>query len=859
MSRRKTLWGCAVLALGLLLEGFTARAAAQELRALWVDAFHAGFRSSSEVTQLIADARAGNFNAVIVEVRKRGDAYYSGSIYEPKATDVSPAGFDPLADLIAKGHDTNAGPRIEIHCWIVTFPVWNNVNTGAAPASHVVRQHPEWLSKTDTGTNWVSGVGNYQLDPGHPGVLQHNYNVAMDIISRYDVDGLNFDYVRYPGNNWGYNDVAVARFNARFGRTGQPARTDPDWLQFRRDQVSALVRKVYLNALALKPRVKLSADTICFAPGVTTAAGWTNSAAAYTSVLQDWRAWMEEGILDLSIPMAYFDQGGQYAPAWTNWNTFARNHRYNRHTAIGPGIYLNSVSNALFQMRFALNPSGGGGPAANGVCGYSYAVTSNDGVPRATFLAALTQTNTARLYDPHPAPLFVNRATPPDMPWKTSPTRGHLMGFARSGTDGIAFDGATITLAGPTNRTLLTDATGFYGAVDLPAGNYSVTAMRPGFLPRTTNVTIAIGVVATRDFTLPPDVPPALANVQASPSSRAAIITWTTTNASSSQVEYGFTSSYGMLSMLDPTPVTNHSVLLWGLAPGSNYYFGVVSRAGTNTSRSDGWAFSTAGELILDNTAATFTGAWTVGPSSPDKFGDDYRYATISTNGPTANAVFTPDVPVRGFYDVFIWYPQGGNRSTNASVTIVPNGSAVILRLNQTIGGGGWRQIGTNLSFLRGTSGFVRFSNSANDAGKVVMADAVRLVYRPEQDAPTGPTAPDWWTSYYFGAAVNSLPDHDGDGYPTWMEYLAGTVPTNAASRLRLRLEVINSVTLRAGFSPALPGRRYGLDRKFNLAEPWLMWPTPPVFFHADGEGSVTISNAFTPQVFHRLGVNWAD
>ena len=80
----------------------------QEFRALWVDAFGAGFRTSSEVSALINSARSANFNAVVVEIRKRGDAYYNGN-FEPKATDVSPQSFDPLQDLIAKAHDTNAG------------------------------------------------------------------------------------------------------------------------------------------------------------------------------------------------------------------------------------------------------------------------------------------------------------------------------------------------------------------------------------------------------------------------------------------------------------------------------------------------------------------------------------------------------------------------------------------------------------------------------------------------------------------------------------------------------------------------------------------------------------------------------
>ena len=245
-----TRWLGCLVGLGLLCE---AGAQTNEYRAYWVDAFGAGFRSSSEVTTLVNDLRAGNFNAVFVEVRKRGDAYYTPNTsypdYEPKATDMA-AGFDSLADLIAKAHDTTGGkPPLEVHAWLVTYPIWNS-STAPANAQHPFNRHPEWLSRTDTGTTFD---GNYYFDPGHPGVLQHTYTIALDLLTRYDVDGINFDYVRYMGREWGYNATSVARFNALYGRTGTPAQADSQWMQFRRDQVTALVRKVWLNARASRP------------------------------------------------------------------------------------------------------------------------------------------------------------------------------------------------------------------------------------------------------------------------------------------------------------------------------------------------------------------------------------------------------------------------------------------------------------------------------------------------------------------------------------------------------------------------------------------------------------------------------
>src|SRR5687767_12269989 len=120
-----------------------------EFRALWVDTFHAALRNSSEVTQLVNEARTNNFNAVIVEVRKRGDAYYN-SLFEPKATDVSPQSFDPLADLISKAH--NGGRRIEVHAWITTYLA--SQSTPPTQTNHPFNLHPEWLSQDVNGATF---------------------------------------------------------------------------------------------------------------------------------------------------------------------------------------------------------------------------------------------------------------------------------------------------------------------------------------------------------------------------------------------------------------------------------------------------------------------------------------------------------------------------------------------------------------------------------------------------------------------------------------------------------------------------------------------------------------------------------
>ena len=88
-----------------------AAAAQPQYRALWVDAFHDGMKSPAQVEKLVADAKRANLNTLIVQVRKRGDAYFSHSI-EPRATDIQgPSDFDPLGYLLRLAHAST--PRIE--------------------------------------------------------------------------------------------------------------------------------------------------------------------------------------------------------------------------------------------------------------------------------------------------------------------------------------------------------------------------------------------------------------------------------------------------------------------------------------------------------------------------------------------------------------------------------------------------------------------------------------------------------------------------------------------------------------------------------------------------------------------------
>ncbi len=335
---------------------------APEYRAFWVDAFHPGIKTPAQVDELIANAQRAHANTLIVQVRKRGDAYFNNTI-EPRTMDpeVAPLPYDPLGYLIQQAHAAN--PPLEVHAWLNVY----NVGT----SSQVWQEHgAEWANRRPDGS-----TGAY-LDPGHPEVNPYLHEIFLNVVRNYDVDGIHFDFVRYPeGGNWGYGPAAVQRFNDAFGRTGQPANDDPDWKQWRRDQVTEFVRSVYTDALAEKPLLKISAALIAFGAGPITEDDWSRT-AAFNEVYQDWRSWLEEGILDLGVVMNYDREYSDLQRTWfNNWIEWEKDHQGIRSILTGVGAFLNYPEDAFAQIDRARQPSAQGN-AVLGVALYSYASTN---------------------------------------------------------------------------------------------------------------------------------------------------------------------------------------------------------------------------------------------------------------------------------------------------------------------------------------------------------------------------------------------------------------------------------------------------------------------------------------------------
>lgn len=299
----------------------------REVRALWV--VRTTLTAPDKIRKMVAQAADNGFNTLIVQIRGRGDAYYQ-SRWEPRAPELQgqPANFDPLALVISEARRRG----LRVHGWINTHLI---ASADAPPTDpqHIYQAHPEWLAvprevatdlynmpPTDsryrariiewTKRNTQQTEGLF-TSPANPAVQEHITSVWLDVLEKYTLDGLHFDFVRYSNPAFDYSRTAMERFRAwlephltaearraliEATRANPLAATElfpEQFADFQREQITSLVERISVAVRKRKPQTTISA------------AVFANSQDAYTNRFQDWPRWLALGYLDVVCPMAY--------------------------------------------------------------------------------------------------------------------------------------------------------------------------------------------------------------------------------------------------------------------------------------------------------------------------------------------------------------------------------------------------------------------------------------------------------------------------------------------------------------------------------------------------------------------------
>ncbi|WP_266365510.1 family 10 glycosylhydrolase [Tellurirhabdus rosea] len=292
----------------------------------------------AEFVNILNQHKQAGLNAVIVQVRSVADAIYP-SPFEPWAEVLTgrqgrapQPQYDPLQFMI--GECRKRG--LEFHAWFNPYRAVSNIQTATLDPNHVVVKHPDWLL----------AQGNLRiLNPGLPEVRAYVTGVVMDVVRRYDIDGVHFDdyFYPYPETGKAFNDDSTYALYPR-GIAGRA-----DW---RRDNVDLFVKMVSDSIRAAKPWVKF---------GISPFGIWQNKSASqplgsdsrglesYSAIYADSRKWFGQNWVDYIAPQLYWHIGNAAAdfakllPWWSALNP-------GRHLYIGHGLYrVNNDADAAWK------------------------------------------------------------------------------------------------------------------------------------------------------------------------------------------------------------------------------------------------------------------------------------------------------------------------------------------------------------------------------------------------------------------------------------------------------------------------------------------------------------------------------
>ncbi|MGB9881054.1 MAG: glycoside hydrolase family 10 protein, partial [Anaerolineae bacterium] len=326
-----------------------------EARAIWVTRFDwtcvfaecpdGQLPGTDTIQQMVANIDSAGFNMILFQVRAQGDAYYTPGL-EPWAARLTGTytatlgqnpGWDPLAVLIAAAHARG----IQVHAYFNVYPIWSGTS---APPDGTRPLHPFWAWSRAPGSSWSYWRQwniNYQpmllnahylwASPGNDWLVEeHIVATALDLLHRYDLDGLHLDLVRYAGADYSCDPRSEERW-------GAPCFTNGDYADWQRAQITHLVSRIYHEGiLPLSRHTMLSAAVWWFPQDL-----WgMGCSGGYDRYYQDSHGWLSAGMIDAEMPMLYG------CPAFTsgsvgdgNWIIVMRDwleHRADRY--VFPGI-----------------------------------------------------------------------------------------------------------------------------------------------------------------------------------------------------------------------------------------------------------------------------------------------------------------------------------------------------------------------------------------------------------------------------------------------------------------------------------------------------------------------------------------
>ncbi|KAB8316547.1 glycoside hydrolase family 10 protein [Tolypothrix campylonemoides VB511288] len=260
----------------------------QEIRGVWItnNDFDT-LKDRAKVQDAVSQLRRLNFNTIYPVVWNSGYVMYPSAV--AKNAGIQPFvlrgsdGRDILADLITQAHRQG----------LLVIP-WFEFGFMAPPTSELALNHPEWLTqKRDGGETSISAAGEVVwLNPFNPKVQQFISNLVLEIVTQYDVDGIQFDDHMSLPHEFGYDKYTVALYTQETKNNPPTDPQDPAWMRWRADKITAFMVQLNQAVKARKPNAIFSISPNYYD-------------FAYKFQLQDWLTWVRHNIVDELIVQIY--------------------------------------------------------------------------------------------------------------------------------------------------------------------------------------------------------------------------------------------------------------------------------------------------------------------------------------------------------------------------------------------------------------------------------------------------------------------------------------------------------------------------------------------------------------------------
>ena len=259
-----------------------------ELRGVWLTANDMPvLRDRERMQQMVAQLARLNFNTLYPVVWNGGITYYPSEVVQGRGlqdfTFRGLQGQDVIGELIAEGRRQG----------LLVIP-WFEFGFMAAPGSELARRHSAWLTSKQDGTlTSISAAGEVKwLNPFRPEVQQLITDLVLEVVGKYGADGIQFDDHTTLPREFGYDSFTVALYRRETGRNPPANPADPAWVKWRADKITAFMDRLSKAVRARRPGaiVSISPNYYDF---------------AYKLQLQDWRAWVRQGIADELLVQIY--------------------------------------------------------------------------------------------------------------------------------------------------------------------------------------------------------------------------------------------------------------------------------------------------------------------------------------------------------------------------------------------------------------------------------------------------------------------------------------------------------------------------------------------------------------------------